>query len=419
MPPHDGWSGLRSSDRDAGGSGAAPAPTGAIAATLLTGLAAAIPPDDRAAFRDSGLAHLLAIAGLHVGIVMGLAFGLTRFACWRCRRGWRCTCRSSRSPGWLRWWPAAATCCSPARMCRSCAASRWQCLVTLGLLSGRRAASLRGLSLAAGVIILVAPEQILGVSFQMSFSAVLALIAGYEALRPALAWLRGDGEGWRRVAHVLAGLALTSLLAGSASAPFAAFHFGHMQLYFVLANMIAVPLTALWIMPAGLLALLLLPLGLAGPVLTVMGWGIALVLVIAHAVAAWPAAIVAIPHGPAWGLLATAFGMAWLGLWRSRMRLAGLPVLLLGVAAPCLITLPDLLVSPDARLIALRTPAGVVAQAAGASKFAQADVVQFWADGPLRPLPPELCSAEQCLLRARPDGGHRSAAAPRNGGAAM
>ena len=55
---------------------------------------------------------------------------------------------------------------------------------------------------------------------------------------------------------------LTSLLAGVASAPFGAYHFGQIQLYFILANLVAVPLTALWVMPAGLVALALMPLGL-------------------------------------------------------------------------------------------------------------------------------------------------------------
>ncbi|MBV9749177.1 MAG: ComEC family DNA internalization-related competence protein, partial [Acetobacteraceae bacterium] len=59
---------------------ALPGAVGAVAATLLTGEQAAIPAADRAAFRDSGLAHLLAVAGLHIGIVMGLAFGVTRRA---------------------------------------------------------------------------------------------------------------------------------------------------------------------------------------------------------------------------------------------------------------------------------------------------------------------------------------------------
>ena len=94
------------------------------------------------------------------------------------------------------------------------------CLYTVAVLAGRRAISLRGLALAAMVLMLLEPQEVPGVSLQMSFSAVLALIAGYEALRPALRALHGSGAWRRRFASHLAALALTSALAGTASAPF-------------------------------------------------------------------------------------------------------------------------------------------------------------------------------------------------------
>ncbi len=146
---------------------------------------------------------------------------------------------------------------------------------------------MRGLALAATVLMLIAPQEVPDVSFQMSFSAVLALIAGYEALRP---WLRRlHGDSWhRRLASHLVALALTSALAGSASAPYGAYHFGHVQVYFVLANMVAVPLTAMWVMPAGLIALLLMPLHLEALALVPMGWGAQAVVWVARATAALP-----------------------------------------------------------------------------------------------------------------------------------
>ncbi len=57
---------------------------------------------------------------------------------------------------------------------------------------------------------------------------------------------------------------------------------------------------------------------------------------------------------PVWGLLITAFGIAWLGLWRSRLRLAGVPVIVLGLLTPLLVRPPDILISEDARLIGVR-----------------------------------------------------------------
>jgi competence protein ComEC len=225
-----------------------PGPEGAIAATLMAGAAASIPEGDRAAFRNAGLAHLLAIAGLHIGIVMALVFGATRLALvlsehaalyWRTKE---IAALSALAAGGAYMLLTGAH----VPIIRSFAMA---CLVTLGVIVGRRALSLRGLALAMAALILLAPSEVMGVSFQMSFSAVLALIVGYDALRPWLARLQGDGS-WRRrmLGHVVA-LALTSALAGTFSAPYAAYHFGRIQIYYVIANVVAVPITAMWVMP--------------------------------------------------------------------------------------------------------------------------------------------------------------------------
>ena len=161
-----------------------------------------------------------------------------------------------------------------------------------------------------------------------------------------------------------------------------------MQLYFVLANMAAVPLTALWVMPAGLLSLPLMPLGLEFLLLVPMGWGAEAVVWVARATAVLPDATLDVPHIPAWGLAVLSLGMAWLGLWRTRLRLAGVAAIALGLASPALVRPPDLLVSDDARLIAVRTDAGVWVQSgSGASKFTRDAWLQYWSAGRAAPDP--------------------------------
>jgi competence protein ComEC len=354
---------------------ALPGARGAIAATLLTGMGAAVTAADRAAFQASGLAHLLAVAGLHLGIVMGLVFGL-------CRRG------LALSEHAALFWPIRAVASVAALLAglgyllltgahvptlRSFVMAG---VVTLALLTGRRTVALRALALAAVVLMLAAPELVIGVGFQMSFAAVLALIAGWEALQPVAARLREAGHGvWLHGAGLLA----TSALAGTASLPVAAYHFGTATSYYVPANLVAVPLTALWVLPWGMAALALMPAGLEHWALTPMGWGVSGLLRVAHAVAAWPDARVAVPQIPPAALLLAMAGLIWLCLWRTRLRLAGVAGLAAGLAVAVTAPLPDLVVSQDARMVGVRVGAHVYASLApGVSRFDRETPLRVW-----------------------------------------
>ncbi|MDT8267391.1 ComEC/Rec2 family competence protein, partial [Roseomonas sp. DSM 102946] len=271
--------------------------------------------------------------------------------------------------------------------------------------------SLRALTLAAALVLAWQPAALLGPSFQMSFAAVLALIAGWEAMRAPLDRLRGQGEAWRRGLVAVLGLTLTSLLAGLATMPYGLHHFGRLQLYGVVANAVAVPVTSLLVMPAGMLAVLLMPFRLEWLALVPMGWGTEIVLATARRVASWPGAAAIASPIPAWGLLLASFGMLWLCLWRTRWRWAGVPLILLGLFSGPTVPQPDLLVSADARLIAYRSPEGVfLERGSGSNGFARDSWLRDWGEAGFAPLPAEeermeaglRCAADHCLLRPRP-----------------
>uniref|UniRef100_UPI0022EA422E ComEC/Rec2 family competence protein n=1 Tax=Falsiroseomonas oryzae TaxID=2766473 RepID=UPI0022EA422E len=363
---------------------AIPGAAGAVATALLTGSQAAIPPAELEAMRDSGLAHLLSVSGLHMTIVMGAVFATLRLAIalvpWLALRvpGKAVAAVGALAAGLGYTLLTGAQ--VPMQRCLVMAA-----IVTLGLLAGRRALTVRTLAIAAAVVMLAAPAELLGPSFQMSFAAVLALAAGWEALRGRL----HPGGGWRRRLAVAAfALVLTSVLAGAATTPFGLHHFGRLQVYGVAANAVAVPLTSLLVMPAGMIALALMPLGLEAPALWAMGQGVEAILAVARMVAAWPEASPVLRPLPGWALAVASLGFCWLGLWRGPLRLAGVPAIVgalaMGMAQPP----ADLLVTGDGRLVALRTPSGVFLQEQpGATAFARAALLRRMGVAEAAPLP--------------------------------
>jgi competence protein ComEC len=388
---------------------AIPGPAGAVAAALLTGSQAAIPPAEIVAMRDSGLAHLLSVSGLHMTIVMGSVFGLLRLLValvpWLALRanGKAVAAIGSLLAGLGYTLLTGAQ--VPMQRCLVMAA-----LVTLGILAGRRALTVRTLALAAAAVLLVSPAQVLGPSFQMSFAAVLALAAGWEALRGRLPAARG----WRRKLALAAfGLVLTSVLAGAATTPFGLHHFGRLQIYGVAANALAVPITSILVMPAGMIALLLMPFGLEGPALWAMGQGVAAILAVAAWVAAWPEAAPVLPPLPGGALAVMSFGFCWLALWRGALRLVGLPIMLGAVVAALQVPPPAMLVTGDARVIALRTGQGVFLHTqAGASAFVRNAVLRQLGAASGLPLPASgeaaggaiACTPVACRFRPRPEG---------------
>ncbi len=336
---------------------ALPDAAGAVAVALIAGDQGAIPKPAMDAMRDSGLSHLLSISGLHIGLVAGILFvGLRAllalvppFALNYPIKKWAAV---AALLGTLFYLLLAG---APVPTQRSYLMTG---IVLLAVLFDRKAISMRTVALAAAVVLLVRPDALVGASFQMSFAAVVALVAAYETSEPMRLRWRASA-GWLRIALLYGGgLAAMSLIATAATSPFVAYHFDRFTAYGVFANMLAVPLTSFWVMPWAVLAVILMPFGLASVALIPMGWGIEGILWIAEVVAALPGAVSLIPAMPVAGLVATTVGGLWFCLWQRPWRLAGLPAILLGLLSVLLVRPPDILVSENGRLVAVADGAG-------------------------------------------------------------
>lgn len=302
---------------------------GAVASALFSGDRAPVPETVLEDLRRSGLAHLLAISGLHVGMVALIVFFAVRgVLAWK--SGW------ALDRPIKKWAAAAALLATFGYLLLSGATVPTQRaflmtgVVLLAVLLDRQAISMRLVAIAAMVVLIVQPESVTGASFQMSFAAVVALVAFYEAM-PVAALRRGGGQDGRgrlsRTFWYAAAVCLTTLIAGAATAPFALHHFGQIAHYSVLANLIAIPIVTFWVMPLGLLSLLVLPVGLHDFPLYLAGMGIDAVLFIARFVADLPGAVGRFPALTDWGFAMVVGGGLWTAIWRRRWRYLGvLPV---------------------------------------------------------------------------------------------
>lgn len=336
-----------------------PGETGAFAAAVTVGDRAGVSTASTEALRDSNLSHLLAISGLHMGLVTALVFGAARLilaALPHTARRWRVK-RVAAMVALL-----AAT-AYLALSGASIATQRAFIMATVALtaaMMNRPAITLRALAVAATIILLIRPESLVGVGFQMSFAATAAIIAGFDYAR-AKGWsarLGRGGPGAKVAGYVLA-LAATSLLAGLATAPFAAYHFNRVANYGLIANLAAVPAMGFWVAPSALVAAALAPFGLETWALTVMGRGIETIMSVARFVAGLDGATRGVAATLPVVLTLIALGGLGLCLGRRALRVAGAAAVVCGFALWLGVDArPEALVAPGGRLVGVMGEAG-------------------------------------------------------------
>jgi competence protein ComEC len=332
-------------------SAAIPDAEGAVATALLTGLRGGIPDDVWEDMQAAGMAHLLAISGLHLGLVAGTTFFAARIIL------------ALIPPLALRW-PTKKLAALIALviafiylLLTGATVPTQRAFIMTGMMLfavmvDRNPFSMRLVAFAALAVLITQPESLVGASFQMSFAAVIALIAVYET---GIGKMPEGAAGleWRLFMYVL-GVILTTVIASLATAPLAIYHFGRLPTFSVLANVVAVPLTAFWIMPVGLLSMLLLPFGLEAGCLALMGVGIGLMLDVAAWTADVPGAVLPVARPPVAALVLVLIGGLWLALWQTGWRRLGLLPILLGILLAAVHRQPDLLIDQRGLIAAVR-----------------------------------------------------------------
>lgn len=306
-------------------------PLGGIAVALITGQRQYMDPATANVLRDAGLAHLLAISGLHMGLITGVAFYIFELLFAAIPMiALRVTPRKLAA---VAAWAFALS--YLAMSGASTSTIRAFIMVSIGILAvltDRRVISLRSIAIAALVILLFSPEAILAIGFQMSFAATIGIVVAYELItdfrrnatrrnatrRDAARQNRPAGRKSVPVKLLLyfGGAAGTSLVAQIAVAPIALYHFQAISLVGILANIIAVPLMAFVVMPAAFLSMVMGLVGLDALFLTLMEQGLNLIVALAQVLGEAPNSVFRAGPYSEWLLIATAGSLGLIMIWR-------------------------------------------------------------------------------------------------------
>lgn len=297
-----------------------PGETAALAAAVTTGDRSGLTQATLEVLRASNLAHLLAISGLHMGLLVGFVFATLRYG--MALHPWSALYLPTKKIA-----AGVALCVATGYLLLSggnVATERayvMAAVALLAVLADRRAISLRAVAVAALVVLLMRPEALLGPGFQMSFAATTALVAAFELLRR-----RADPSQGRRMPRLLrpvVAVGFSSLVAGLATAPFGAAHFNMVSHYGLLANLLAVPIMGTVVVPSAVLAACLAPVGLEAVGLVPMGYGLEAILMVARAVSGIEGSVGHVPRPSALVLPILSLGALWVFLWQGRARWAG------------------------------------------------------------------------------------------------
>ena len=344
---------------------AAPGRSGAVSTALVTGNKSGIPEEVTEALRVSGLAHILSISGLHMALVAATIMASLRLA-FAFAPHW-----SSRRP--VKKYAAAGALVATAFYLflagASVATQRSFIMLAIMLLAltfDRAAVTMRNLALAAIAVAAIAPHEVTGPGFQMSFAATAALIAVYAGWRD---WRHrrerkkhetadfGPLVGtMKTILRYGIGIAVTSFVAGLATGIFASYHFGRIAPCGLLANLLAMPVVTLLVMPLAVVAVVAMPFGLHVYPFKAMAWAVGQVIGIAE----WVAGLsptVPVGQMPVAALVCFSSALVALCLPSTWLRWSAIPFFATAVLLWRADTPPLAVISEDARQFAVLDPA--------------------------------------------------------------
>lgn len=228
-----------------------------ILSALIIGDKSNIPPSLREDFNRAGIGHLLAISGLHIGIVASFAFFLFTFIL-----------SFSNALLFHAWVKKGAALLSIIPILyygcisgMSPSTQRAIIMVTVFLLAflvERERDTLNTLAVSAFIILAISPPALLTISFQLSFSAVLSIIFGVSLINSL--WETTEKGIWQHMYRKVFLFIMVSVFAILGTLPFTLYYFNQVAFSGIITNMIFIPLIGFLVVPTALAAVFIMPI---------------------------------------------------------------------------------------------------------------------------------------------------------------
>ena len=291
-------------------------------------------------YRTAGLAHLLAISGMHMGLIALLVFLLMRLLFLPFGGGYR---------DWRK--PAAVISIAMTFLYFLISGQSVSCIrafvmtsfVLLAVFINRRAISQRLWALAVLIVATLNPSVVLSPGFLMSFAAVLGIIAFYEKNAAKLRKWYASSHLSGKIGAYFAGIIITDLVASLMTLPYSMYYFNQISVYTTLGNVLAGPIIAFWVMPALLLFLISMLFGGSVCVIKILASGVQLI----NQIAAWVSSLPGAQSGegimimPNWGIFLITIGLLWLCIWQQKWRIWGTAFIVIGLGSIWTVPTPD------------------------------------------------------------------------------
>ena len=326
-----------------------PGDAGGFAAAILTGDRSAVSTEVVEVLRDANTAHLLAISGLHMGLLTGTVFTviwtLVAAIPWLALR-----VSGAKIAACVALLAGAVYLALSGGAVSTQRAYVMVCVMLVAILLDKRAISLRAVAIAAILVLAWRPESLFSPGFQMSFAATTALVAVFSLLRGL--------PGRRFWMHPVVAVILSSAVAGAATAPFSAAHFNQVSQLGLIANTLSVPVMGVLVMPAGVAAMVLAALGLEGLALVPMQWGLEWILFVSQRVAEQDISVRMVVEPGPWALGIVSLGALIVIVWQGPLRWAGGLVCVFGALLWQAHERPPILIAPSGGLVGAMTAEG-------------------------------------------------------------